>query len=208
MKKQNAFAYRNFDADKIFGCKFIVQGCEWLPMSKNDAEILQNFKSDLKTDDLLSLERTERELKNIRRAITNFNDRLMRHNERLKNLSLRIIESAEVTPEISQRVKQVKEMSNNYAHIAGALIQRKEKIEGIMKQCRQKIEQAYREKFAANLKKARQKRGLTQRQLADMIQMSPNLIAPMELGNSQPSLMSLSRIAKALQVSADELLFS
>jgi transcriptional regulator with XRE-family HTH domain len=53
----------------------------------------------------------------------------------------------------------------------------------------------------ANIKNLRKERGLTQKQLADMLGIAPNTVAQYELGISQPKLEQLQKIAEALHVS-------
>lgn len=52
-----------------------------------------------------------------------------------------------------------------------------------------------------NIKLFRKERGLTQKQLADMLGIAPNTVAQYELGISQPKLEQLQKIAEALHVS-------
>ena len=55
--------------------------------------------------------------------------------------------------------------------------------------------------IGTNIKYFRKERGLTQKQLADMLGVAPNTIAQYELGVSQPKLDQLQRIAESLHVS-------
>lgn len=60
--------------------------------------------------------------------------------------------------------------------------------------------------IAANLKKARDKSGLTQAQLANKADLNKNYYARLERGDSLPSLDSLYRITKALKINSSDIL--
>ena len=56
------------------------------------------------------------------------------------------------------------------------------------------------------IKSAREKKGLTQEQLAEQVNLSPMHISVIERGNKLPRLETLIKIANVLEVSADTLL--
>ena len=56
------------------------------------------------------------------------------------------------------------------------------------------------------IKSAREKKGLTQEQLAEQVNLSPMHITAIERGNKLPRLETLIKIANVLDVSADTLL--
>jgi len=60
-------------------------------------------------------------------------------------------------------------------------------------------------KFGRKISKLRQKRGLTQEKLAELIQYSPNHISKIESGRTYPSFELIINIAKALNVDTQEL---
>lgn len=55
--------------------------------------------------------------------------------------------------------------------------------------------------IGTNIKLFRKERGLTQKQLADMLGVAPNTITQYELGVSQPKIEQLQKIAEALHIS-------
>lgn len=61
--------------------------------------------------------------------------------------------------------------------------------------------------FRTRLIQLRKARNLTQQALADAVQIHPNQIKRYEAGTTQPHLDVLIRLAKALHVTTDELLF-
>lgn len=65
----------------------------------------------------------------------------------------------------------------------------------------------FRMSIAANLVRLRKAQGLTQPQLADLAGLHVNQVRRYEAGSAQPSLEGLKKIALALHVSLDELVF-
>ena len=61
-------------------------------------------------------------------------------------------------------------------------------------------------KFNERLKKLREEKGLTQVQLSELIGISTRMIQKYESGNARPRLDATEKIAKALNVTADQLL--
>ncbi len=55
-------------------------------------------------------------------------------------------------------------------------------------------------KLGKNIKKYRNKKGLTQQKLADIVDIGINFIGKIEVGFSKPSLDTVIKIAKALDV--------
>ena len=60
--------------------------------------------------------------------------------------------------------------------------------------------------FGARIAELRRKRGLTQEQLADLVDLHRTYIGFIEQGKRNPSIANVRRIAKALRVSLKELL--
>jgi len=56
------------------------------------------------------------------------------------------------------------------------------------------------------IRRLREKRGLTQESLAEKTKLSRGFIARLEMGRHDPSLTTLTRLAKALKVRVSELL--
>ena len=62
--------------------------------------------------------------------------------------------------------------------------------------------------FSTRLAQIRKARGLTQQALADSIELHVNQIKRYETGTAQPTLETLVKLAKALHVTLDDLVFS
>jgi len=62
-----------------------------------------------------------------------------------------------------------------------------------------------KERFGANLKRARQKAGLTQVELATLAQVHPSEVSRLERGARDPRLLTTVRLARALHIEATAL---
>ena len=60
--------------------------------------------------------------------------------------------------------------------------------------------------FNENLKASREKRGMTQKEVADIIGVAKSTYSLYESGNREPSVQTIKKIADTLNVSADDLL--
>lgn len=59
--------------------------------------------------------------------------------------------------------------------------------------------------LGARIKELRKNKGLTQQQLAELIDIDPKHLSKIEVGNSYPSLYNLEKITKALNVKMQDL---
>lgn len=62
------------------------------------------------------------------------------------------------------------------------------------------------EKFNENLKNAREKRGLSQKDVAEKIGVAKSTYSLYESGNREPNVQTIKKIADLLKITADELL--
>ena len=62
-----------------------------------------------------------------------------------------------------------------------------------------------KELLGARIKELRKGKGLTQQQLAELIDIDPKHLSKIEVGNSYPSLYNLEKITKALEVKMQDL---
>lgn len=62
------------------------------------------------------------------------------------------------------------------------------------------------EKFNENLKNARERRGLSQKEVAEKIGVAKSTYSLYESGNREPNVQTIKKIADLLKITADELL--
>lgn len=60
-------------------------------------------------------------------------------------------------------------------------------------------------RISANLSKIRKEQRYTQREVAELAGLNPNYYAKVERGNSMPSLKTIHKLAKALKVTATDI---
>ncbi len=60
--------------------------------------------------------------------------------------------------------------------------------------------------ISKNLRKAREKKGLSQERLARLADVANNTISNLEAGKQNPTLATIEKIARALGITSDELL--
>ncbi|MBQ4494308.1 MAG: helix-turn-helix domain-containing protein [Selenomonadaceae bacterium] len=186
---KHAFAFRDFDRARILTRPFF-KSFGFTP-EKRDTEILQS----LKAADSDSVDDMEEKLKTIERLqdkLVDFQHFIGRHQERLNRLKY------------SER--------NNDSVVVGYLqavfdcVGLMKKINLLYDTVEKQTQERYRRDFAARLKKARTATGLTQRQLADMVNISPTGFASYEQAKSDPSIPTLIRLAKILKLSENQIL--
>lgn len=201
-KTKDAFAFRDFDHNKFLQrplFKFVeVDGEYFLKNNlRGDGEI---FESLSPTDDVNKNENHLKKLQVIYDSLVYYQvkliddihlSRLIRFKRATKNL------------ELKKRAGELQEKYDEYANII-AMIQDtvRKKISTLEKT----IEQQTRKIFASRLKQARTAAGLTQKALANAVNMSQNGFQQYEGARREPSLTTLTRLSKVLGQSADWLL--
>lgn len=189
MKTRNAFALRDFDAQRILQRPFFNDF--HFDSSKTDSQILQLLKA-ADNDSVDDMEQKLHTIEKVHEKLNDFYHFISRHQKRLNRRK--------------NKEKNIDDIVLGYFYASLDCAELAQKFGVFYNEVEKKIQQQYRTEFAARLKQARRAAGLTQRQLADMVQISPTGFAQYEQGRNDPSLLTLSRISKRLKVSSDELL--
>lgn len=192
MKTRNAFAFRDFDATRILQRPYFKNFREEYHIAdKTDEEILEslNAADDDSVDDM---ERKLHAIEIVHEKLIDFNHFIGRHQKRLNQRKY--------------RDEKIDDIVLGYFYAAIDCVELTKKISALYNAVEKRIQQQQRIEFAARLKQARRTAGYTQRQLADMVQISPTGFAQYEQGRNDPSLLTLSRISKILKISSDKLL--
>lgn len=203
-KSQNAFALRNFDKNHILQRpilkKFVqVDGDFFLKDNcATDDEIIRDLSAI--TDDVNKNELNLRRLRVIWERLLFFQTKTIdrRHLPRLVRFK-----RSTVNPELKKRANDFRDKYDEAAiqiTITAAYVEKK--IEGLEKS----IQQQNRNLFASRLKKARQDKKISQRDLSDLTKINRSDIGLYETGKKFPSLDNLIKILRCTGVSADWLL--
>ena len=188
MKRQNAFALRGYNRGKILQRPFFKS--LKLPAAM-DAEILSALKiadSDSVDDmeaKLHTIKATHNRIEEYRRLIEKHTRRCDRYNKALG------VKKAVIT---------------EYFTATLDCIELAEKFAKLYYETERKIQKRYRQEFTARLKRERLKAGLKQKELGDLVQVSPQGFSLYERGERDIPIHTVIRLAKALNLSGDRIL--
>ena len=188
------YAFRDFDSRRILQRPYFKRFREEYQIEdKPDERILETLKATEEN----SLDVLESRLKAIKIAHTllvGFHNLINRHEARLNRYNKRAAENQQGAPMIEYFTAEldVMELMNKFADAYLEL--------------EKHIQKKYREEFTARLKKARKKAGLTQRQLGDLVEVSPQVFSRYERGERELPIHTVARLAKVLKLSGDQIL--
>ena len=188
MKRQNAFALRGYNGEKILQRPFFKS--LKLPAAM-DAEILSALKiadSDSVDDmenKLIITKATHNRIEEYRRLIERHTRRCDRYNKALG------VKKAVITDYFSATLD---------------CIELAEKFAKLYFETEKRIQERYRREFSARLRQARIAAGLTQRQLGELVQVSPLGISRYERDERDIPIYTVIRLAKVLNLSGDQIL--
>lgn len=209
-KTKDAFALRDFDGERILQRPFF-KGFHF-DADKSDAEILQDLS--LGYDDSLStLERKHKVLNEIFNNLSRLDVLVCKHSKRLKiyrqKLKKKIKSVGDDVKKMSleKRDEFGQRLGFEYVLVIDSDIENlMQLVENKWHELENRLQETYRKNFAERLKQARIKANLSRKQLGDAINISPNGFGLYETGKREPTLTSLIRLARTLNVSADWLI--
>ena len=194
MKTKNAFAFRDFDSTRILQRPFFKNF--YFEPDKSDEEILQslNYVTDESVD---SWEKA------IHDRLEKFRQLINRHNEKR-------LDKYNKKKSISERVK-ITELQRpahimEYFSASLSVLELMNKFKILYRNIEKKIQVHYRKEFANRLKQIRQDLGLSQRQLGDLINISPQGFSFYERGERDVPVHAIIRLAKALNMNGNQIL--
>lgn len=190
-KTKNAFAFRDFNDEKILQRPYFKKFN--LP-KKTDTEILES----LQVEDTDSVENMEKKMSTIEKILDKLVDyyhfigrhlnRLSRckfaktHPQRNDEVVVKYFSAQVKTAELTKRVSLLEEATEK------------------------KIQKKYRTDFTARLKQYQKASGLTQKELGEIVKVSPTVISRYLNGEREIPLHTMIRTAKVLNVSLDKLI--
>lgn len=194
-KRRHAYALRDFDETKILQRRFFKDF--HFDTDKTDEEILQSLQETEKKS-LDDMEQSQKTIKATYERLDKFHELLNRHQTRLSKFSRMTTKVA------NSDILLVRQGTIEYFTANLSTMELMEKFKNAYYTLEKKIQKRYREEFAARLKRARLAAGFTQKQLGDMIQISPHGYGQYENGKRDPSIPTICRLLKIL--SAERLL--
>lgn len=207
-KTKDAFAFRDFDEKRILQRPFFKKFN--FDADKSDEEILQDLS--LAEDDSLSTIESKHEtlneifnrLSQLRiLAINHSNNRLEKYRKAIQKK----IDAAPISESLKEKYNREQRLATSYIlTIPSYITDKMELAEKIWRELETRLQEIYRENFAERLKQARLKANLSRKELGDTINLSPNGYGQYESARREPSLTSLIRLSRILNVSADWLI--
>lgn len=219
MEEKYLFEFEHFDAKKILSNSFFANygtvEDDGEPMQvyyeedKTDDEILENFNcKNLSPEEGQPLQLTLRaivcDLERYLEFILQLDNKL---NEDTNKLATKIVDGEGDIETLKRRYDKLKELHQKYLKIPEAVGALQSKVNTLIDRNGKELEKVFRRQFAKNLKAARIKAGLTQQQLAYDAMITNADLSKFENGNKLPSLPTLDKIARALKVKIDDLLY-
>ena len=200
MKTKNAFAFRDFDSLRILQRPFFKNF--YFDSNKSDAEILESLNQATE-DSVDSWEKNLYAIKAIHDRLGEFRHLINRHNEkRLDTYNKRKSKLENVKITELQRPAPVME----YFSASLSVLELMNKFKNLYRDIEKKIQVRYRKDFAGRLKRIRQDLKLTQKQFGDLIRVSPQVFSFYERGEHDIPVHTIIRLAKALNMSGNQIL--
>lgn len=190
-KTKDAFAFRNFDETRILQRPYFRQFN--LP-NQPDAEIIQSLQvaDDDTVDDI---EKKINHLDFVLDKLVDFYRIISRHLNKLGRYKFHKTKPA-----------RNDELLVKYFSAQIKCADLTAKINRLYDTTEKAVPKIYRKVFTDNLKKYRQSAGMTQKELGDLVNVSPQSMSRYALGQLEVPLHILIRIARALNVTTDKLL--
>ena len=200
MKTKNAFAFRDFDSNRILQRPFFKNF--YFASDKSDAEILESL-SKATEDSADSWERRLHAIKAMHERLAEFRHLIDRHNEtRLNKYNREKSESKGIKIVELQHPAPVTE----YLNASLSVLELMSKLEKLYCDIEKKIQVSCRKEFGNRLKRARQALGLTQQQLGDLVRISSQGVSLYELGKRDASIPTIIKFAKVLNMNGNQIL--
>lgn len=220
-KTKDAFAFRGFDSSRILQRPYFRQWREKYGVGADltdEAAILVSEVADLmnvvdnEDETLKAREKHSRKLTDLQNRIKQLQDKIVRHtNKRLEPYRRAVQEKmdkadADVISLQSKVAREQRLVSSYILDASLAIGDLLATVQKLWQASEQELQAAYRRRFGERLRQARERAGLSRKELGDAINISPAGYAYYERGQRDVTPTSLIRIARLLKVSADWLI--
>lgn len=229
MKTKNAFALRDWDASNILSRNYFLGlfGGQ-VPIdpffdrqARNDEEFRMTGEEPQENDDdyidllvcsfpdIEEFSYTQGGLRYVADRVENYQKFIFRHDKRIaeyaKRLAEKIVEGRDDVEVLKSRYGRAKDLHQQYLRISDEVGDLQAKINSLLDKNLKMLERNYRKRFASNLRRYRTANSWSQRDLADRIGIAKTEISQYENGRKLPSVMTLVKLAQALEKSLDDL---
>lgn len=208
-KTKDAFALENFDKERILQRKFFFHrlGITFESADIETLEIYYSVTCDTNKG-AKAMEQKLSELRNVAQAILSYKECLTEHLNKIGDyVSRYAVEFVETNNDNSKK-KYVRadDLAKEYTKCRRAIEQLFDKCKDMVSEGEKAIQQQYKKDFAGSLKRIRQERRMSQRELAGRLGIAVPTLSQYENCIVEPTIKNLIRLANALEVSTDELL--
>ena len=208
----DAFAFRGFDSSRILQRPFFKAWREkyHVDTDNTDEKILAfatvyfsdiqltETKNEMLADLLIQLEKAYRLVQRHANAMDG----------RLENYRRRVMQSnSDDIVAVKRKIERAENLSQKYIiHISRAIGDLKSTVKKFWLASEQDLQSEYRRRFGERLKQAREKAGLSRKDLGDATRITANGFGLYETGKRDISIVTLIRLARTLKVTSDWLI--
>ena len=208
-KSKDAFALRDFDKERILQRKFFFYRLG-IAFEDTDIVTLEIYYSvgGVSHKGAKAMEQKLSKLRKVTQAILSYKYRLDKHLNKLDGyVSRYAVEFVETnSDDFKRKYARADDLSEKYTEYRRATEQLFDKCKDMISEGEKAIQQQYKKDFAGSLKRIRQERHMSQRELAGRLGIAVPTLSQYENCIVEPTIKNLIRLANALEVSTDELL--
>ena len=219
MKTKDAFAFRDFDGERILQrdfflhqlgvvhCETEINGIVYKDTDADTLEIYYNV-AGVSHNGAKAMEQKLSELRKVTFAVSIYKERLDRHLIKLGGyVSRYAVDFTKSNADVSKKnYARADELTEKYTACRTAIEQLLTKCKEMINTGENDIRQQYRIEFATSLKRIRQEKKMSQRELAGRLGVAVPTLSQYENCIVEPTMKNLIRLANVLSVSTDELL--
>lgn len=208
-KTENAFALKNFDVERILQRPFFLHRLGVMH-EDTDNNILDLYNvANVAHLGIKKMEKKVADLRQLKIATEDYVKFLTSHeSDKIRKLVIyyadKFVET--VNPIFKKKFECARSLQEAYGIAIKLVHNLVKQISNLERENEKTIQRYYREEFAANLKQTRISRKMTQRQLAERLDIAIPSLSQYENAIIEPTLKNLVRLADILKTSTDALL--
>lgn len=208
-KTKDAFALRDFDSERILERKFFLKrlGFAFDDTDSATLDIYYNV-AGVSHNGAKAMEQKLSELRKVTFAVSIYKERLDRHLIKLGGyVSRYAVDFTKSNDDVSKKnYARADKLAEEYTKCRTVIEQLLAKCKEMVTTGEKDIQQQYRIEFATSLKSLRQKKKMSQRELAGRLGIAVPTLSQYENCTIEPTMKNLIRLANALNCTTDKLL--
>ena len=208
MKTHDANALRDFDSERILQRNFFLHRLGFAH-EDTDSNVIDIYNvAGASHDGAKAMEQKLSELRKVTLAVWIYKERLDKHLIKLGDYVSRYAVDFTKSNDVNSLKKfaRAEDLAEKYSGCRTAIEQLLTKCKEMVNTGEKNIQQQYKIEFATSLKRLRQEKKMSQRELAVRLGIAVPTLSQYENCVVEPTIKNLIRLANALNVSTDELL--